>query len=599
MKKLVSLMNNDIIQETFWRIFFVMMLAELINSLSSLIDGIILARYLGSYAIGAHGLSVPYTNLVRIIGGFFATGTLVVCSDKVGQNDLEGANHFFSLEFMAAMIVTVIGGILITTFSDSFASVFGAYKDPVHLLEPTSSYLYGLGFSMPFAVGTMMLIPIVALNGDKARIGIATYIMMVFKIGGDLLNVFVFHGGMTGMGLATTASYLAGFIVLFLHFRKRTGICFRFKGRVKRTEFLSAARAGILPAFTRTCSFIRSYWLNLIYLTYAGTDFLSANSLVQNNVKVVFIVIVSAIGQAVLTMTGVLYGEEDKRGLERMLRADIAMSLGPLVIIAVLSYILAPQIVALFGGVNYSDLAVQAFRVFTFGFPLIGIKMFYIDYFQGSRNVRMSVISSALGETLLLCVSSLVLVRMFGTFGLMLAYPVSELLYMAVILITCIIRNGHLPRNLEELLLLPDHFDVPKEDKMDITVYSIKEVTEMSETARQFCISHGVPKDKSYYVSLAVEEMAVNIFRHGFALDNRRHFVDLKIIRRDNMTKLRIRDDCAAFNPSERMKDMITDDPNNGIGLRLILGLEERNSSIKIHYTNILNLNNFIMEVED
>ena len=96
-------------------------------------------------------------------------------------------------------------------------------------------------------------------------------------------------------------------------------------------------------------------------------------------------------------MTGILFAEEDKRGLKQMFRAAVSISFGPCLIIAVLVFIASPAIISLFGAAEYAPLAVQALRVFIIGFPLIWLKMFYIYYFQGSRNTMMSSLSSFRG----------------------------------------------------------------------------------------------------------------------------------------------------------------------------------------------------------
>ena len=51
--------GNDIIMNAFWQLLIVMTVAELASSLATMIDGIILSRYLGENAIAAHGLMAP------------------------------------------------------------------------------------------------------------------------------------------------------------------------------------------------------------------------------------------------------------------------------------------------------------------------------------------------------------------------------------------------------------------------------------------------------------------------------------------------------------------------------------------------------------
>ena len=466
-----------------------------------------------------------------------------------------------------------------------------------NLFRPTSDYLRGLAVGLPVTAGNMMLIPIVALNGDKKRISFATTVMMTVNIAGDLINVFLLGGSMLGMALATTISYVCSFVILLLHFRDNKGIRF-CRGRPDRQRMLSVFRSGILSSFVRICSLIKSYLINIIYMTYAGTAVLAANSLIQSNVKVVFICIATAVGQTTLIMTGILYGEEDRRGIRTMFRTVISIALGPCVILSAIIFVFAPQIVLIFGSEELAGLASTALRVFIIGFPLITLKIFYINYFQGSKKSNLSRLSSLFGELVFITVNSFLFVRWFGTFGLWLAYPVSELMYLLFFGVVCTIQLGHVPRSLDELLFLPPDFDVPEADKMDCQIHSREQVLQMSEQARVFCREHGISERKSFHVALAVEELAYNIFEHGFD-DGKQHFVDLKLLHKENMTKIRLRDDCRMFNPQEKVAVLSPEDRKKGIGLRMIFSVSADPKEMNVSYVNVLNLNNLIITVPD
>ena len=120
----------------------------------------------------------------------------------------------------------------------------------------------------------------------------------------------------------------------------------------------------------------------------------------------------------------------------------------------------------------------------------------------------------------------------------------------------------------------------------------------MSEQARVFCREHGISERKSFHVALAVEELAYNIFEHGFD-DGKEHFVDLKLLHKENMTKIRLRDDCRMFNPQEKVAVLSPEDKKKGIGLRMIFSVSADPKEMNVSYVNVLNLNNLIITVPD
>ena len=93
-------------------------------------------------------------------------------------------------------------------------------------------------------------------------------------------------------------------------------------------------------------------------------------------------------------MASVLYAEKDKPGLKQLLLSAVKISFGPCLVIAVLTFAFADQIAMLFGVGETVTLVAQALRFFIIGLPFIGIKMFYIYYFQASEhNIGLRIIS--------------------------------------------------------------------------------------------------------------------------------------------------------------------------------------------------------------
>ena len=335
---------------------------------------------------------------------------------------------------------------------------------------------------------------------------------------------------------------------------------------------------------------IRSYALNIIFITFAGAGVLAANTLVQSNIKTLPMCVATAIGTSTLAISGVLYEERDKRGLCQLFRSVLMISFGPCLLIAALVFVLAPQIVALFGARDFSALTVLALRCYIVGLPLIGVKMFFIYYFQAARKKLLSYYSSVAGEMAFLVVSAVVMGKALGHIGLFLAFPVSEFLYIISAVLIAWIREGHFPCSIDDFLFLDPQFEVEESKVMDVSVHSRDEVVELSDRAISFCMEKGYDPKNAYYVGLAVEELARNIFEHG-ADDGKKHFVDMKIIVLDDGIFLRLRDNCRQFNPRERA-DMITSDPKQNIGIRIVSQI-----SRTMDYNNLFNLNQLTIKI--
>lgn len=565
-----------------------MIIAELATSVATMLDGIIIAHFFDKYAVASYGLTSPYTNMLKMIGCFFATGTQVVYSRFAASGNYRRANEIFTTSAIILAIVSCVIAATIYGFSGKIALMLGASADPGNLQQHTSDYLRGLALGLPLNLGVAFLMPLMNIDGDKKRIALAINTMLTANLLGDLVVILYFNGSMFGLALATSVSYLCSIVVLLIHFTKKQSsirLC-----RIRGGGYTEVVRAGLIPAITRSFSMFRSYAVNILFITLAGAGALAANTLVQSNIKAVPMCIATAIGSTTLSISGVLYEEHDSRGLQQILDSVLLISFGPCLIITIVIFIFAPQILTIFGASDMVDLTVLALRCYILGLPIIGVKMFFIYYFQSAEKRLLSYYSSFAGEFLFLVVSMAVLGKALGNIGLFISYPVAELLYIISLIMIAWISSGSFPHDIRDMLFLPGDFDADEGKTIDVSINDISEVSGLSDKAMKFCKSNGVDARKSFFIALVVEEMAGNIFEHG-ADDGRHHYVDMKIILLPESIKLRLRDNCRPFNPKERA-ELLTDDPEHNIGIRIVSGISK-----SMNYANLFNINQLIIEI--
>ena len=79
----------------------------MVFSLYSIVDGLVVAKGVGDYAMAAVNLAVPFTNVMFSIAVTFAVGTSTILSIYLGQGNREHANRLFS-QNLALLVVIVI-----------------------------------------------------------------------------------------------------------------------------------------------------------------------------------------------------------------------------------------------------------------------------------------------------------------------------------------------------------------------------------------------------------------------------------------------------------------------------------------------------------
>ena len=93
----------------------------------------------------------------------------------------------------------------------------GAGKQP-ELFDQTRDYLVGFIVGAPGSMGALVLVPFLQMAGKSGLLIAAVLGMTVADIALDLLNVLVFHGGMFGMGLASSLSYYVAMVIAMSYF---------------------------------------------------------------------------------------------------------------------------------------------------------------------------------------------------------------------------------------------------------------------------------------------------------------------------------------------------------------------------------------------
>ena len=198
-------------------------------------------------------------------------------------------------------------------------------------------------------------------------------------------------------------------------------------------------------------------------------------------------------------------------------------------------------------------------------------------------SVVLPVIDGFAGVTVL----SLFLIPLMKMNGLYLSNILNGVICLAVIIAFSWKARGAFPKNIRNLMAIPKSFGAAKTDKLDVTVRSISDVTNVSQQIIDFCSGLGIDRKYAFYAGLSMEEMAANIVQHGFTKDRKKvHSVDIRVIYSKDILTLRLRDDCRPFDPSDRAQMLSDEDLCRNVGIRLVFRLAQ-----SVQYQNLLGLN--------
>ncbi len=560
-------------------------LSALTVSLCLLIDSIMIGQFLGVDAIAAYGLANPLLLVIGAIGSMLSAGVQVTCSRSIGKGSQEETNKGYSSAIGIAVIISGAFLVIALLLRKPLATLLGAGTEG-QLFTDTSDYIAGFSIGAPGSMGALILVPFLQMAGQSNLLVAAVVTMTVADVGLDLLNVLVFHGGMFGMGLASSLSYYAALVIGGIYFCSKKSVFHFSRKWITKEKIRELLVSGIPTVFNMASTVILTFVLNkiLLQLPNGGSVAVAAYSVIAtigNSANCIS----TGVGGVSLTLSGVLYNEEDHTGLKEMLKVMTrhGLLLG-LFMTAALQFA-APLCVSLFipDPGESQTMAILGVRLFALGMTPCCLINALKNTYQGIGQVRRTEIISVLEGALIPSLAAWILSMLFHTTGAWLYFVSGELLTLAGVCAVAWVRNHCISFAADDFLMLPEDFGVPAEDLMEREIRTAQDVSEVSEAAGKFCTDHGSGGLVSNRIAVCIEEMGINTVTYGFKKEKGRH-LSIRVQHKGDRWTLRFRDDCREFNPVTYAANQSISEGN---GIRLTLGMAD-----EVRYTYSMNLNN-------
>ena len=545
--------QKSIIGQTFRNSVVSIIVAAVAVLLGVIIDGVVIGRYLGPDSMAAYTLMTPLISVITAVSSVLSTGVQVICAQHIGSGDTKRARQAFSVCMVTTLIISVIITTSAVIFRAPIAEFLGASGNSACLLPSASDYLLGLALACPASIFLFEFNSIIRLDGGSLRIIIAVAVMTVLDIVGDLLNVFVFHGGMFGMGLATSVSYLVALVIMGLHFLRKD-IIFRFslKGmriRDMRDILVTGAPSAVGAASTALRTLVHNLILTGTALSINAVGAFGILNTVFNFTSCVLI------GVAITTsmIAGMVLGEQDRTSARELMRIALmtATLIGTCLCVSV--FICARPIASIFGskdGEVMVELAAHGLRFFSVSLLMYGINSTFTNYLQGMRRMVLSNVFSFLHTFLFLSAAAMLLAPGLETDAVWLSFPIGEACTLLCFCILAGVLNKRVPVHLSDFLFLPEPFGAPESEVLNVTVTDASEVKDACGKLTEFCTSKGASGEQISVLTSYAEELADKMTETGFT-DGKLHILEIRVTHAEDGFTMRLRDNCKPYDASK------------------------------------------------
>ena len=587
--------HRDNISSIFLTTALAMMFTEATGVVAVLIDGIIASQFLGEELYAGISLLRPFTRIILVLAGFFASGCAAVCSRMITQGKRDEANGVFNLVVFLAIAAAAVLMLFCLLFPSTTLRLCGVPLGRSPELVPYMyEYLHGYLFGIAPLLLVQVTAPILVMDGGMRTFTVSAIVLCVCDITGDLLNVLVFHGGAFGIGVATSVGFIVQMLVLTIALLLRKGYFYPSFRNLKPSCLNDLFHFGLPDLVKRSAGTVREVLFNYINIVVAVSFIAITVRGIQGDLAMLLYCIPAGMGRALGTINGVYYRAQDRKALEHLYAYALSLSVIVSVIIGALVFITAPMLTRLYThDPQFIALTIFSLRWLAVGLVFDTSIVLHQGYLQSTGSGKAST-ALIIGERLFLPVAFAVLLgALFGTKGVLAALAVSRIfIIVSSFLLNCVRCHG-VPKSWKDIMLLPEDFGGTETDNIYAEIRTIEDVVRESERTYDFCLERFEDRRLATMTALFVEEMAGNVVKHAEKTGDDDVYVNYRLFANHGRICINIMDLGDRFDPAAFYEMYHDDSPGRHVGIRIVMNMAK-----DVLYFNTFRSNNLTIYLE-
>mgnify|MGYP002295328799 CR=1 FL=1 len=196
-----------------------LMLGNVFQQLYTLVDAMVVGRFVGVEALAALGAADWLNWMVLGIITGLTQGFGILMSQRFGASDLEGLRKTIA---MSGLLSALAAGILLALSLSLARPLLLLLNTPANILADALTYLCICFCGIPVITAYNAFSTTLRALGDSRTPLYAMVIAALVNVGLDLLFVCVFGWGVAGAAIATVVSQVASAVYCFFNVRKIT-----------------------------------------------------------------------------------------------------------------------------------------------------------------------------------------------------------------------------------------------------------------------------------------------------------------------------------------------------------------------------------------
>lgn len=393
-------------------------------SMYSIVDGVFIARFLGSNALSAQNIVWPVGCLGLAIGIMLASGGSAIVARKLGEGRRGEARQDYSFLTLTTILIAVITMVLGNLFLEPVCRALGATD---LLLQDAKDYLQVMLYFMP-AMMLQCIFQTFFVTAGRPGLGLTVTVMGGITNGVcDYLLMGPLQLGMKGAAAASGFGQCIPAVAGLIYFSF-------FKGDLQFTKpvfswhtLMQASFNGSSEMVTNLSNAVITFLFNIILLEIAGEDGVAAITIILYG-QFLFTAVFFGFSQGVAPVFSFNYGSRNDERTKRIFRICVRFIVAASAVMLVLAFTLAPCVVGIFAppGSSAYPITLHGFYVFSVSYLFSGISIFASSMFTAFSDGRTSAIISFSRTFVFILICILTLPHFLGINGVWLSVPVAE-----------------------------------------------------------------------------------------------------------------------------------------------------------------------------
>ena len=393
-------------------------------SLSTIIDGIFVSRYVGANALSATNIVYPVINILIGISVMFATGGNAIVAKFMGEGKNQEAKETFTLITLSALVA----GLIVSVFSTIFI------KDIIYALGSTDSlYKNCYDYLVVFLIFAPVMISKLFFDYFLVTAGVPK-LGLISSVSGGVINIILdylfiveFKMGTLGAALATCVSYALPAMVGVIYFSRKSNVLCFAKPKFNMKLILDSCMNGSSEMVTQMSGAVTTFLYNAAMLKFLGEDGVASITIilyVQFLLKSAYIGFTSGVSPRI----SYNYGSRDDEQLRKIVKYSFTIVCVFAAFIFISSRSFSNVIIGMFSpkGTALYDITFNGFMIFSFNFLVVGMNIFTSGMFTAFSNGKVSALLSILRTFILFTIGILTLPRFLGVNGVWMVVPFAE-----------------------------------------------------------------------------------------------------------------------------------------------------------------------------